>query len=276
MTDYGALAPSELDSQKLLESHSSETAEPRHLFLGVYPLTYGVQIIGAAHLLVAVVCISCASSVLPFHAFGLEVFPLFQVLVAAWMLIGIAIIIGALIATVTHHRTAIAVYMYYLLFTSLLLLGILIFMVYEDSQCAMIEPGGETERIGVAFPCAMLTALCFFAVLGAFGLSSYATFIVSELNEMKNERAEAEHILVRQQMRKMGKDLALKEQLAPRTIFTSKPYKMEEGKGKASMTMNASSRKAGGGFGSSFFHVPEAGVGSFSEAMSHPTEPQVF
>mmetsp|Transcript_65488 Transcript_65488/g.122198 ORF Transcript_65488/g.122198 Transcript_65488/m.122198 type:complete len:284 (-) Transcript_65488:52-903(-) len=266
--DYGALSPSELQKQQLLEKYGTETTEPRHLFLGVYPLTFGVQIICFFHLLWAAICISCASSVLPFTALGLEVYPMFQVLVATWSLMGIAIIIGALIATVTHHRTAIAVYKYYLMITCVMLLLLLIFMVYEDSQCAMIDRGLQTERIGVAFPCAMVTALCFFTVLGALGLTAYGTFIVSELNDMKNERADVEHALVRQQMRKMGKDLALKEQLAPKTVFTSKPYKMEGKQAKAAAAALKSS-KSPRGLQSSFFSIPEGAVESLSEAMSH-------
>eukprot|EP00971_Amphidinium_carterae_P327882 6459472-Amphidinium_carterae.1 len=45
-------------------------------------------------------------------------------------------------------------------------------------------------------------------------------------------------------MRKMGKDLALKEQLAPKTIFTSKPYKMEGKQAKAS-TLSAVATREG-------------------------------
>lgn len=111
------------------------------LFLGAYPLPWGVQIVCAIHFAICASVLACASSVLSFKVGVVEVMPSFQVAAAAWHLAGVFFIVGALVGVQQKQDVPLRMYFYYLVGTVLFISGIFVWLVWDDTNtCA--EPGG--------------------------------------------------------------------------------------------------------------------------------------
>jgi len=197
---------------------------PMHLFLGLYPLTFGVRCICFIHFLLCVALVGCCSSVMPLSLGGMIISTLWQEVFGAWSLIGCTLIMGAVVCTFTRHEFGLRMYFFYGLSTDVCLAVALVGITTLGSECAWTSDSTETQRIGMSFPCAMASATAFFVVLSLLSVALYASYVVWHLWECIRAEYASDRVFQREEAHEMGKALAQKKILEPRTKYVTKPY----------------------------------------------------
>jgi len=169
-------------------------ADPPPLFLGRYPLSYGVQCICAFHFCVCVFLISMASSVMPVSVGTFVISANMQVVVASYHVLGVLVIAGALVGLAQAHEYPLRHYFYYLCGTCAGIVALLLFMLSEGSQCHLVSKNLQTERIGMSFECGWVSATWFFVVFAGLSMAVYATWMVWHWKEYLWTRAQSAHL----------------------------------------------------------------------------------
>mmetsp|Transcript_20164 Transcript_20164/g.52859 ORF Transcript_20164/g.52859 Transcript_20164/m.52859 type:complete len:234 (+) Transcript_20164:104-805(+) len=171
---------------------------PTPLFLGMYPITLGAQVICSIHAVVCIFCVATASSAVTFKLGLYEVPPELQVAVSAWHLVGIAVIAGAFVGLSRYDSAPITVYFYYLV-VSTLAWGFLCFKLMDaGAQCKFVQDNMESQRVGLSFACAMVSAAWISAMFLALAVAAYANYTIYQLREFLLQSDEAGYLLDRE------------------------------------------------------------------------------
>lgn len=172
-----------------------EYGEPPPLFLNAFPLSFGVQVICAVNFVCCIFVIALTSSVMPFYIGGYPVSPDVQVAIAAWHLLGIMLIVGALHGLMNYHEVGLRGYFYYLSLTAIFIALFLCDICLNARMCEVVSHSKESERIGASFSCGWVSGVWSLATLALLGLVSYSAYMVYHWKEFLILREEAMPLL---------------------------------------------------------------------------------
>lgn len=171
-----------------------EYGEPPPRFLGHFPLTVGVQAICVCHGLACIVCIATMSSVVAVNVWGYEVLPGFQVVVAAWHLLGVSVITAALFATIWRQALPLQLYLYYLLADAIVCCVITVKIFQAGLTCSFVTESKFTQRVGVYFSCHLVSAVWELFALNVLAVMAYMCYSVWHLGEYIVARERVQHL----------------------------------------------------------------------------------
>jgi len=165
------------------------------LFLGLYPLTVGVQLVCVVHALVCILVVSLASSVVAVDFLDFHVSPDMQVSVAAWHLLGVALVASALVGTLWRQALPLRAYFAYLLAATLSWLALMAWVYQNDTACSVIQESKYTQRVGLSFSCGVITAAWQFGSWFVFVAAAYSCWLVWSLQDDIDQREATQHLL---------------------------------------------------------------------------------
>jgi len=174
-----------LQIRKLSDSGSmgGEYDEHPPLFLGMYPLTIGVQVVCLVHALICILVVSLSSSVVSVEIAGIVVSPHVQACIAAWHLLGVAFATAALVGTSLRQSQALQAYLCYLLGATLAWCAVMSQVFQATAGCDLLTANHESQRTGMSFSCgiqaAMLDTCAVTVLVGAL----YACWMVWHLKD---------------------------------------------------------------------------------------------
>jgi len=168
---------------------------PTPLFLGMYPITLGAQLICVAHAAICIFCVATASSVVTFKLGLFAVPPELQVAVSAWHLIGVAVIAGAFVGVSENQVMPVAAYFYYLLATTLAWGCTAFKLLQSGAECKFVQENLQSQRVGLSFECAMVSAAWVSSLFLFFTIAGYANYSIYQLKEHLAQQEEAGYLL---------------------------------------------------------------------------------
>lgn len=169
--------------------------EPTSLFLGMFPMTVGVQVTAGFHFLFCVCCIALTSSELSIWIGKFEVRPALQIVISSWSLLGIVATVGALVACSNRQSLALQVYTYYLLATDIIWAYVAVKLLLTGTQCSLIEQDLESQRLGISLSCGVVSACWFFCFLAVWAVCLFGAYTVWQLKDHLVSQEEAKHLL---------------------------------------------------------------------------------
>lgn len=183
------------------------------MFLGTYPLTVGVQVICVCHAILCIFFIAVASSVVTVRFWDIQFRPELQVAIAAWHLLGIAIVSAAFVATHWRQSLALRVYFYYLVLATAIWCVWLVQLFHEGAVCAFVTRDKQSQRVGLSISCGLVAACWELWAVTVFTCSMYACYSVWHLGEFIAERNEQKYLFEEEEplakLAREGKDIGL-------------------------------------------------------------------
>lgn len=184
---------------------------PPPLFLGQWPLTFGVQAVAALHIVFCFFVIATASSAVSF-SLGRFVFPpIYQVCVSAWSLLGVFLIVGTNTGLTHMQEFPIRMYFNYSAATTVMWAVFFVVMVEQAADCTMVESDRYTQRNGSEMTCGLLSAVWFFVLLAFFVCSLFGTYTVWQMADWLHKRENSEFDTLEDPFEKSRQKKAQKE-----------------------------------------------------------------
>lgn len=172
-----------------------EYGELPSMFLGLYPLTIGVQLVCFFNLVLCVCCIALASSAVSFWIDNFEVQPALQVAVSSWSLLGVMLITGALVGCSQRLWFPLQCYFYHVAITDLIYAYIVVRLLIEGPECMLASQGRELQRVGSSFSCGLITTTWVFCAFAVWIIGAYGAYTVWQLKEHLKTKNETQHLL---------------------------------------------------------------------------------
>eukprot|EP00929_Paragymnodinium_shiwhaense_P062789 TRINITY_DN31361_c0_g1_i1.p1 TRINITY_DN31361_c0_g1~~TRINITY_DN31361_c0_g1_i1.p1 ORF type:complete len:268 (-),score=39.03 TRINITY_DN31361_c0_g1_i1:82-813(-) len=174
---------------------SLQYKEPPPLVLGAYPLTRAVEVICGLHGLLCLFVICTASSVAPIQTGSLVVPTQAQVGLAAWCVLGVTCIVGALESCRSRTEFGMKAYFYYFLLSSAPAIWLLWHSLTSEDICRLQSIDRQLQRVSEPLSCAMLHTLWFFGALGVFVVLTFAAHVIWDLKDYLREREASEDLI---------------------------------------------------------------------------------
>mmetsp|Transcript_57824 Transcript_57824/g.102711 ORF Transcript_57824/g.102711 Transcript_57824/m.102711 type:complete len:219 (+) Transcript_57824:80-736(+) len=135
----------------------------------------------------AAICVFCLGTVSPeidLKFAGVTVGTGFQMCVGAWALIGIFAITSGLIGFAQERVFPLAVYFWYLVATTVLMVLFLFFLVKKSAtECVFVHEGFQTQRVGNNFSCTLWSFAVLVAAMGITACMCFALWAVSRVKD---------------------------------------------------------------------------------------------
>jgi len=177
-----------------------EEAEEKELFLGHFLPENCMLLVIACHAAVCVFFIATTSSVVQVDVAGYTITPELQIGLSCWSLFGIFTIMGAIIGLNWGRVFPVTLYFGYLIVSGVMLAAISFDLVRRSGECVFVKQDLDTQRLGNAFSCSIITGMVVLICLTLqilAGFSCYVVWMVKEDLWRSQERGESSSLLLR-------------------------------------------------------------------------------
>lgn len=152
-----------------------------HLFLGVFPLSLGVNMLALMNILVSFVIICVCSSTESLNVVDVEITPFWQLALATWASFGVIAAIFGGVGAVYRISRHLHFYLIYLIACTIIEVIMVVYFAVHTSICprARVASISASESFGNSFVCGVSQSFSLIIVLACVGITAYGCFVVN-------------------------------------------------------------------------------------------------